>query len=375
MTIKTLKGISIIEVGVYKVNSVFSSHQLRHATNFVNGIIVDPKASILRISLLFGQKSHSNLNKFFSKDWWNEENVNKKRVFEFINPEEVYVLVSDDTDNIKRGKKMKGVSHFKRHEGDGFETAHCKVITGVVNQRGEFFPLFTTIYLKKEDAEREGVPFRTKIDIVKDHNISARELGIEFYDHIYDSAYFCNGLIEHSEGKESIVSILSARNDIFIDNKKWKSSAFKKSIDKRKMHVIDVGNRRIRYLEFIAKLKSGKEVKLVAFIDEDSKRIKLLVSTNLNWSVKRLFQEYSKRQSIEVYFRDCKQELNWGNCSFRELKPQAKWDTLVMLGYSILRTFIQTKAVINKGIKTIGNAVDYIRERTKLHSLFIKCKT
>jgi hypothetical protein len=375
MVIKTVKKISIIEEGVYKVNSVFSSHQLTHATNFIKGIIVDPKASILRISQLFGEKNHSNLNKFFSKNWWDETNVNKKRIFEFINKNDCHVLISDDSDNVKRGKKMKGVSQFKRHDGDGFERAHCKVISGMANQRGEFMPLFTTLYLKEKDAEREGIPFKTKTEIVKEHNIKTRELEIDFYSHIYDSAYFCNNLIEHSESKEYIVSILSGRNDIFIDGKKWKLSNFKKRIDKRKMLVIGVGNRRIRYLEFNAKLTSGKEVKLVAFIDDDAKRIKLLVSTNLNWSVKRLFQEYSKRQSIEVYFRDCKQELSWGNCSFRELKPQAKWDTLVMLAYSILKNFIKTKYAFKREIKTIGNIVDYIREKTELHSLFIKCKT
>ncbi len=375
MALKTLKKVNIIEAGIYKVNSVFSPHQFNHAVNFVKGIIADAKASILRISRLFGEKNHSNLNKFFTKNWWNEENANKKRIIEFINEDDAYVLISDDTDNIKRGKKMKGVGIFKRHEGDGFETAHCKVITGLANQRGEFLPLFTTIYLKKEDAEKEGALFKKKTEIAKDHNDKAREIGIDFYAHIYDSAYFCNNLIEHSENKEHIVSILSGRNNIFIDDKKLKSSDFKKHIDKRKMKVIKVKNRRIRYLEYNAKLTSGKEVKLVAFIDEEAKRIKFLVSTNLNWSVKRIFQEYSKRQCIEVYFRDCKQELNWGRCSFKEIKPHAKWDTLVMFAYTILKGFIKTKEASKKGIKTIGNAVDYMRENTELHSLFIKCKT
>lgn len=375
MAIETMKKTNIIEAGIYKVNSVFSPRQFHHATNFIKGIIVDAKASILRISKLFGEKNHSNLTKFFTKNWWDEENINKKRVIEFINENDAYVLISDDTDNVKRGKKMKGVGIFKRHEGDGFETAHCKVMTGLVNQKGDFLPLFTTIYLKKEDAEEENVQFKTKNEITKDHNIRAREMGIDFYAHIYDSAYFCNYLIEHSENKEHIVSILSGKNNVFIDGKKWKSSDFKKNIDKRKMHVLKVKNRRIRYLEYIAKLTSGKEVKLVAFIDEDAKRIKFLVSTNLDWSVKRMFQEYSKRQFIEVYFRDCKQELSWGRCSFRELKPHAKWDTLVMFSYTILKQFIKTKDAFRKGIKTIGNAVDYIRENTEVHSLFIKCKT
>lgn len=372
---KSIKNINSIQELIYKGNLTLSDAQQKHLDNFIGGIIVDSRASISRISKFSGDKNHSNLNRFFTKDWWDEEEFNNQRLIEFINENEIYVLLSDDSDNVKRGKKMKGVGLFKRHEGDGFETAHCKVITGLSNQKGEFFPLFTTIYLKKEDAEKEGTPFRTKTEIVRDHNNKARAMKIDFYNHIYDSAYFCKHLIEHSENKEYIVSILSGRNNIIIDNKKWKSVDFKKNIDKRKMLVFKTKKRKIRHLEYYAELTSGKKVKLIAFIDQESSKIKFLVSTNLEWSAKRIFQEYSKRQSIEVYFRDCKQELNWGKCSFRELKPQAKWDNLVMFAYTILKRFLKTKEAIKRKIKTIGNATDYIRENTQLKPLFARCTT
>ena len=374
MAIKTLKGANVIEAGIYKVNSVFSFHQLHHATNFVKGIIVDPKASILRISRLFGEKNHSNLNKFFTKNWWDEEKVNKERIIEFINKTDAYVLVSDDTGNKKSGKKIKGVSYFKRHDGSGFEKAHNKVITGLVNQKGEYLPLFSTIYLKEEEAKKEGVPFKTKHEIAREHNKKAKQLGIEFYAHIYDSWYFNYDMVEFSEGNEWIVSQLSGKFNITIDEKAINSSEFRKTIDKRKMNVLHIKNKRIRYLEFIAELSTGVKVKIVPFIDE-KKDMKILVSTNLNWSAKRIFQEYAKRQSIEVYIKDCKQELHLGSCSFRELKPHAKWNTLVMFAYTILKTFIKTKEAVRRGIRTVGMAVDYIREKTELRSLFIKCKT
>ncbi len=44
-----------------------------------------------------------------------------------------------------------------------------------------------------------------------------------------------------------------------------------------------------------------------------------------------------------------------------------------MFAYTILKGFIKIKDVFKKGIRTIGNAVDYVRENTELHSLFIKC--
>ena len=338
MGIKTLKNIGLIEAGIYKVNSVFSFHQTQHARNFVTGIIVDPKTSILRISRLFGEKNHSNLDKFFTKDWWDEEKVNKKRIIEFINKDDAYVLVSDDTNNKKSGKKIKGTGIYRSHTG-GFEKAHNKVVTGLVNQKREYLPLFSTVYLKEEDAKKEGVIFRTKHEIAREHNKKAKQLGLKFYTHLYDSWYFNHDMVEFSEGKEWIVSQLSGKFNVTINGKTMKASGFKKTIDKRKMNVLHINGKRVRYLEFIAELSTGVKVKLMPFIDK-GRDVKILVSTNLNWSAKRIFQEYAKRQSIEVYIRDCKQELNFGKSKFKELKPHLKWDVLVMLIQISIRNFI-----------------------------------
>lgn len=46
-----------------------------------------------------------------------------------------------------------------------------------------------------------------------------------------------------------------------------------------------------------------------------------------------------------------------------------------MLAYTLLKAFTKTKEAVKHGVKTVGIAVDYIREHTKLRSLFLKCKT
>lgn len=357
---KTRKNVGFIEHSIYKVNSIFSKSQFNHAKHFLNGIIVDAKASISRIALLFGEKSHSNLTRFFTKDWWNEEMFNDKRIIEFIKPQSSYVLLSDDSNKVKFGKKMKGVSSFKRHEDTGFEKAHCVVISGLVDEKGEFLPLFSTIYLKKEDAEKYGIPFKSKIEIVKEHSEKAKQLGVNFFAHIYDSWYFNDDMITFSANNEYIVSQLSGKFLIEINSQIMKVSAFKKTIDKRKMKVFYSNGKRVRFLEYTTRLSTGKKVKIIPFISEGT-TIKVLVSTNLTWSAKRIFSEYSKRQKIEVFIRDCKQELHFLDCHFRDLKPHAKWDAFVMFAYTVLRDFLRTKEAITQKIKTIGKAIDYFR--------------
>ncbi len=357
---QTMKNIGVIEEAIYKVNSTISEPQMNHAIHFLKGIIADAKASILRISQGFDEKSHSNLTKFFTKNWWCEENFNGKRIIEYINKDDIYALISDDTNAVKYGNKMNGVSKFKCHESSGFETAHCIVISGIANKKCEFLPLFSTIYLSEKEAKKLGIPFKTKLEIVREHSTKAKELGINFFAHIYDSWYFNDDMISFSQEKEYIVSLLSGKFIINIDGNNIKVSKFKSCLDKRKMKVFYSNGKRVRYLEYLTQLSTGKTVKIVPFITTGSV-IKVLVSTNLNWSAKRIFSEYSKRQSIEVYIRDCKQELHFTDCHFKDLKSHAKWHTLVMFAFTLLRKFTNSNFAVKKKIYSIGKAVDFLR--------------
>lgn len=355
-----MKNINIISNGIYKVNSAMSAIQQKHAVHFLRGLIGDAKASIKRISMAFCEKSHSNLTKFFTKDWWCEEDFNKKRIFEFINKDEIYALIIDDSNAVKFGIKMEAVSKFKCHENIGFETAHCIVISGVVDKKGEFLPLFSTIYITEEEAEYLGVEFKTKHQIAREHTTRAKELGIKFYANIYDSWYFNDDMISFSEKKEHIVSQLSGKYTITINNETKKVSKFKQTINRRKLKVFYSGGKRVRYLEYITTLSTGKMIKIIAFISKGD-TMKFLVSTNTDWSSKRIFHEYSKRQKIEVYIRDCKQELHFKDCHFRHLNAHDKWHVLIMFAYSILRHFINSKEAVKRKIDTLGKAIDFFR--------------
>ena len=79
MAIITIKKVGIIEEGIYKVNSVFSFQQKKHASNFLKGIIVDPKASILRIGKLLAKKTITTLITFLQKTGGMKKSKMKKR--------------------------------------------------------------------------------------------------------------------------------------------------------------------------------------------------------------------------------------------------------------------------------------------------------
>ena len=61
---------------------------------------------------------------------------------------------------------MEGVGVFRCHERNCFEKAHCKVTTGLINEKNDFLPVFARIYLKKDDAKKHGMKFLTKNQII-----------------------------------------------------------------------------------------------------------------------------------------------------------------------------------------------------------------
>jgi hypothetical protein len=365
-----------IEDFIYKVNLLGSTVQKKNLSTLFHGLIGCPKFSLLRVSKLNGEKDHSKLKNFLTKNWWEDSELNNKRVIEFINESSYYYAISDDTNNVKTGKKMEGVGVFKCHERDGFEKAHCKVTTGLINEKGDFLPVFTNIYLKKDDAKKAGIKFLTKNQIARMHYEKLKSLNINLCGHLYDSAYLTKESIRMANNlKFNLVSILGGRFNIFVDDKKISVADFKKSIDKRKMKTMKSCNRKIRYLEYQIKLYNKVDMKIVAFIDENSSKIKLLITNNLNWSAKRIFYEYSKRHTIEVYFKDCKQELHWGKCHLKRLNGHKKWDVIIMTLYSILRNLINTSFFKKLKINTTGKIIDYFREKIKFKPLYSKYPT
>jgi hypothetical protein len=361
---------------IYKFNLLGSKIQKRNLSYLFHGIIDGSKFSLLRTSRLKGDKDHTKLRNFLTKGWWDENQLNEKVIIEFINDSSYYFAISDDTNNVKTGNKIEGVGIFKCHEKTGFEKAHCKVTTGLINEKGVFLPIYTEIYLKQDEAKKQGKDFLTKNQIAQEHFKKLSLLVKNLGGHLYDSAYLNKeSILLLNQLNMNLVSILGGKFNIYLDGKKIKVPDFKRSIDKRKMKTMKANKRKIRYLEYKIKLYNEIDMKIIAFIDYNTKNIKLLISNNLQWSAKRIYYEYSKRHSIEVYFKDCKQELQWGKCHLKKLDGHKKWDVIIMTLYTFLRYFLSKPFFKKMKISTTGKIVDYFREKIKFKSLYAKCPT
>lgn len=69
---------------------------------------------------------------------------------------------------------------------------------------------------------------------------------------------------------------------------------------------------------------------------------RLLITTDLSLSFKRLLEIYQIRWSIEVFFKECKQYLNLGKCYSSDFDAQIADTTLSMIQYVLLSYYKRT---------------------------------
>ena len=84
------------------------------------------------------------------------------------------------------------------------------------------------------------------------------------------------------------------------------------------------------------------KLKIVFVQNDDNDKWHAFAATNIKLSAKAILETYSQRWSIEVFFKNCKQHLNYGKEQMSNLDSIIASDTLVLMRYAIL-TYIAAK--------------------------------
>jgi len=82
--------------------------------------------------------------------------------------------------------------------------------------------------------------------------------------------------------------------------------------------------------------KSNVKMKIVFVLNDGQEKWHAFASTNTQLAAQKILAFYSQRWSIEVFFKNCKQYLNYGKEQMSNLDSIIASDTLVFLRYMIL---------------------------------------
>ena len=350
-----------IELLLTELQSFFSDHQWLHFQSLLLSILLTPyKATVAGMYKILAFGSHrTKHNEFLATSSILISKVLKYYAMLIIakikKPNEPIYLIIDDTSNKKRGKHIQAAFKFLEHTTKQYIWGQ-QLVCSIIEYRNLVIPYAIDLYVTKQQSRELNVPFRKKTDIALS---MIREFEADSDQNVIvlaDCYYASSPIIKYCRRESySFISVLKSNRVFEVNNRKtnvreYSSRLFSKSNKKRKK-TVRIRQKKYYTISSKALLKTGGVVKIV-FSKQQSHRTALAVfTTNTALPVDKILEAYSKRWSIEVFFKMSKQHLGLRSYQNRNLKAITSHVRLSLCAYNLLtHVFIQEERAQGKRI-------------------------
>lgn len=345
--------------------------QFNNFCQVTGGTVLSSKSTISRFSRMFEEREASSLNKFLTQSPWDENKVKDKlhqTLFKSI--PDLNVFIGDDTLSEKPfAKSMQGVdSHYS-----GLKKKHCLghsiVTTGFYTDKG-CIPFDAQLYFRKEKAKQLGREFKTKNEIMNEKLISASKIH-NFEYTVFDSWYSNTTIIGTLKqlNKKFVTQIKSNRN-VTIKHRKREIRNHCKDTSFADYTYRIIDNNLFKYYPtdgFISGIGTVKILycQMLETTEDNSQKwsdTNYIITNDLQSSPEFIIKTYLKRNSIEPFHREAKQQLGMDQYQIRNIRGIERYLFLVILTYTLL--MLLNCSLSSKGIssQTIGELREYLRE-------------
>jgi len=251
-------------------------------------------------------------------------------------------LILDDSKKQKRGKHMEAVGWIKDPLSNKSMRGH-QFVTATVCFRGHTIPFGIRLYIKKEDCQALGRPFKKTTQLAAE---LIHELEVPQGVHVrvlFDSYYLCPVVVKECRKKNfRFVSTLKSNRNLFKNGRKHKTGKYgktafrdhpKKTVCLHKSH----GSVHYTYVD-AGWMDVGKIGKLHVIFSRKKTDPKILglVTDDPKLSACQIIHTYDDRWSIEVFFKDTKQLLGLGQYQNVSIEAAVTHLHLVCLAYALL---------------------------------------
>jgi hypothetical protein len=330
----------------HKLADQFGRPAFAHFSLLVLAITVSHGATIERLAkLLRGSTHRTKHGEFLWKADWNESSVIQQIAIDTLR--RLYrkkggpcYFIIDETQTLKRAKKMAAVSRLFHHATGKYGTGHT-MLKVCLWYRGVTIPWATWLWVSRENAQAEKLDFvkLTHLAAVTIHNAELpANLKVTV---LFDAYYLC----------DVVADACRARGWHYIGvgkgNRNFTVGGQKRRLDKYGRNVLNNSGRwhRIaglassgmyRMAERVGLMKKLGEVKVVFSRRRGDRKAVALVTDDLGAPVTQVVGDYLKRWAVELLIKDEKQHLGLGD--YRVLRYQAvvRHLALVDIAYACL---------------------------------------
>jgi hypothetical protein len=252
-------------------------------------------------------------------------------------------FIIDETQTIKRAKKMAAVGKLYHHATRRYCTGHT-MLKVCLWYRGVTIPWGTWLYIKKEDCPKLKVDFATLTDLAARAIENANLPGGFEVAVLFDSYYLCPKVVDACKRRGwHFIGVAKSNRRLKVMGEKGKGRKlcdYGKNVLSRsgQWHTIEGLSKsgRYRLAERIGTLKKLGQVKVVFSKRKGESKIVALVTDDLRATARNVVADYLKRWAIELLIKDEKQQLGLGDYRVLRYKAVVRHLHLVDCAYGCL---------------------------------------
>jgi DDE family transposase len=308
----------------------FSKPAWPHFWRLVMAMAVGVEHTVGRLNGLLRSHTHrTNDGEFLWRSHWDESEVLRAIALQqfsrlYRQGETIYFIL-DDTQTIKRAKKMEAVGKLYHHAEKRYATGHT-ILKVCLYYRGVTIPWGSWLYVKKQDAPQLGVPFATLTEL------AARAIGLLPFPPdfpvtvLFDSYYLCANVVRAVENKGwHYIGVAKSNRRLTVEGRSHRVSRYASNVLRRSGKWAKITGlqrtHRYRVVGRIGTMKKLGEVQVVFSRRRGDGAVITLVTNDVKRSPQRVVADYLRRWSIELLIKDEKQHLGLG--AYRVLRYRA----------------------------------------------------
>ena len=301
-----------------------------HFWGLVLAIAMGTEHTIERLNaLLRGHTHRTNDGEFLWRSGWDESWVLRQMALGTLRRlyrkgEPIYFIL-DDTQTLKRAKKMQAVGKLYHHASGKYGTGHT-ILKACLYYRGVIIPWGSWLYVKKEHAAQLKVPFAKLTELAAQAVREAHLPAGSKVTVLFDAYYLCPTVVQAVlERGWAYIGVAKSNRRFQADGRSHRLSTYGPNVLRhsgRWTKITGLKNTRAyRVAERVGALKKLGEVKVVFSRRRGDRQPIALVTNDLSRPIRRVVADYLRRWSIELLIKDEKQHLGLG--AYRVLRYRA----------------------------------------------------
>jgi len=351
----------------------FSKPQFRNFSTYILGLVTceDKRKNVEAINRCFMEaRDQSTLNRFLTASPWSLQRLEDQRLA--LARENLPVpegstgyLIIDDTLNKKTGLHMEEAGyHYDSSEGRPV-WGHSLVTTHYING-GVEHPVRLDLYVKRETCLKEGRAFKTKIQLACQQIEAFTPPAGTSTVVAFDSWYFCRQIVEAARARGwDWVTQAESNRIVHIEGERVNVTRLAERLPARRFRKVKVRGEAFALYGLEVWMPKAGKVRMVVSRELDG--FHFYVTNRLDWTDRQVLEAYKVRQTIDVFYRDVKQNLGLEEYQMRKGRGAITHWHLVFTAYTLLtllrQSLRQGSNRLGKCLATLGDVCRWVKRQ------------